>query len=120
MLVVEDDQDARVLISQLFREAHASVHEVSDVRSAVASLDTFAPHLVVSDIGMPEQDGYDLIQQIRAGGRDAGTLPAIALTAFARDEDSASTLRAGYQRHLGKPVDAGQLLQAASELTRRA
>jgi len=117
VLVVEDDKDARALISQLLREARASVHEVADVRSALASLDTFAPHLVVSDVAMPEQDGYDLIRQIRAGGRDAGTLPAIALTAFARDEDSASALRAGYQRHMGKPVDASQLLQAASDLT---
>ena len=117
VLVVEDDQDARVLISQLFREAHASVHEVADVRSALASLDSFAPHLIVSDIGMPEQDGFDLIRQIRAGGHDAGTLPAIALTAFARNEDSTSALRAGYQRHLGKPVDASQLLQAAADLT---
>ena len=120
VLVVEDDSDARVLVSQLLREAHADVREVADVRSALASLETFAPQLVVSDVGMPDQDGYDLIRQIREGGRDAATLPAIALTAFAREEDSAKAMRAGYQRHIGKPVDANLLLRTAAELTRRA
>ena len=120
VLVVEDDSDARALVSQMFREAHANVRDVADVRSALASLDAFAPQLVVSDVGMPDQDGYDLIRQIREGGRDAATLPAIALTAFARDEDSAKAMRAGYQRHIGKPVDANLLLRTAAELIHRA
>jgi PAS domain S-box-containing protein len=120
VLVVEDDGDARVLVGQLFREAQAEVQEVADVRSALAALDTFAPQLVVSDVGMPDQDGYELIRQIREGGRDAATLPAIALTAFAREEDSVKAMRSGYQRHIGKPVDASLLLRAAAELTARA
>ena len=92
--------------------------EVADVATALRVLGSFAPHLVVSDLGMPGQDGYDLIRQIRATGRSADTLPAIALTAFARDEDRNRALDAGYQHHVVKPVQAEQLLRIASELTR--
>ena len=81
-------------------------------------LDSFAPHLVVSDLGMPGEDGYDLIRKIRATGRSADTLPAIALTAFARDEDRNRALDAGYQYHVVKPVQPEHLLRIVSELTR--
>ena len=121
VLVVEDDDDAR---GPRRPAAHArrmpSVRDVADVHAALASLDTFKPPLVVSDIGMPGRDGYDLIRQMRDSGHDAAALPAIALTAFAREEDSAKAMRAGYQRHIGKPVDANLLLRTAAELTRRA
>ena len=118
ILVVEDDLDARTLVTEVFRDAHAEVCEVADVATALRVLGSFAPHLVVSDLGMPGQDGYDLIRQIRATGRSADTLPAIALTAFARDEDRNRALDAGYQHHVVKPVQAEQLLRIASELTR--
>jgi CheY-like chemotaxis protein len=118
ILVVEDDLDARTLVTGVFRDAHAEVCDVADVATALMVLGSFAPHLVVSDLGMPGQDGYDLIRQIRATGQGADTLPAIALTAFARDEDRNRALDAGYQYHVVKPVQPEQLLRIASELTR--
>jgi signal transduction histidine kinase/CheY-like chemotaxis protein len=118
VLVVEDDEDARTLLSRVLTSAEARVHEVEDVRAALDALDSFQPNLVVSDIGIPGEDGYDLIREIRARGFDAARLPAIALTAYARGEDRERALQAGYQRHLSKPIDVGQLVRAATSLTR--
>ena len=117
VLIVENDLDARTVVTTLFRDAQAEVCDVADVATALAVLESFTPELLVSDLGMPEQDGYDLIRQIRASGRGPDTLPAIALTAFARDEDRNRALEAGYQHHVVKPVKAEQLLRIASELT---
>jgi len=117
VLVVENDADALSLISGVFVSAQAEVRGVEDVRSALDALDAFRPQLVVSDIGIPGEDGYDLIRHIRARGLDAATLPAIALTAFARAEDREQALRAGYQHHLAKPVDLAQLVRVATTLT---
>jgi CheY-like chemotaxis protein len=118
VLIVEDDEDARGLLNRVLTSAEARVCEAEDVRGALDALESFQPNLVVSDIGIPGQDGYDLIREIRARGFDATRLPAIALTAFARSEDRDRALRAGYQRHLSKPVDVGQLVRAATSLTR--
>ena len=120
VLIVEDDEDARGLLNRVFTSAEARVCEVEDVRGALDALESFQPNLVVSDIGIPGQDGYDLIREIRARGLDAERLPAIALTAYARSEDRDRALRAGYQRHLSKPLDANQLVRAATSLTRQA
>jgi len=118
VLVVEDDDDARALISGVFEDAGAVVCATRDVPSALAQLDPFSPQLIISDLGIPGQDGYDLIRQVRADGRHASLLPAIALTAFGRDQDRLDALRAGYQQHVMKPVEPHQILQVASELTR--
>jgi CheY-like chemotaxis protein len=120
VLVVEDDEDARGLLNRVFTSAEARVCEVEDVPAALAALESFQPDLVVSDIGIPGEDGYDLIRQIRARGFDAARLPAIALTAYARSEDRERALQAGYQRHLSKPLDVGQLVRTATSLTRNA
>jgi PAS domain S-box-containing protein len=117
VLVVEDDDDSRALIARMLTQAQADVCDVADVPAAVGVLDTFKPDLVVSDIGIPGEDGYDLIRQIRSRGLDATRLPAIALTAYARSEDRVRALEAGYQRHLVKPVDFTQLIRAATLLT---
>jgi PAS domain S-box-containing protein len=117
VLVVEDDDDARGLIGDMFTRVQAEVYLAADVYAAVAALETFRPTVVVSDIGMPGQDGYDLIRQIRASGYDADALPAVALTAFAREEDRRRVLQAGYQAHVSKPVDIQQLLRTVVELT---
>ena len=75
------------------------------------------PDVLVSDIGMPEEDGYELIRRVRALAEpDGGKVPAIALTAYARAEDAAAALSAGYQRHISKPVDVGQLIATVAEL----
>jgi PAS domain S-box-containing protein len=118
ILIVEDDEDARGLLNRVLSSAEARVCEVADVRGALDALESFQPNLVVSDIGIPGEDGYDLIRQIRARGFDAERLPAIALTAYARIEDRERALQAGYQRHLSKPLDVGQLVRAATSLTR--
>jgi PAS domain S-box-containing protein len=120
LLVVEDDDDARVLIRRLLEDAGAEVFATSDVASALAGLEATRPALLISDIAIPVEDGYDLIRQIRDRGHDADSLPAIALTAFARSEDRDRALAAGYQAHLPKPVAAAQLLTVTSTLLQRA
>ena len=74
------------------------------------------PDILVSDIGMPNKDGYDLIREIRAHGISGDLLPAIALTAFARPEDRQQVLQAGFQMHISKPVDPGDFLEAIRNL----
>lgn len=117
VLVVDDDQDARLLVERVLRDAGASVAGAPDAATALDQLDSFAPHLLVSDIGMPGEDGYDLIRQIRQREDDRAALPAVALTAFARDTDRQLALEAGYQRHLAKPINAAQLLGIVADLT---
>jgi CheY-like chemotaxis protein len=119
LLIVDDDYDTRVLMRRLLEDAGAQVAAASDVASALASLDADPPALLISDIAIPDEDGYDLIRQVRARGYDADTLPAIALTAFARREDRDRALAAGYQAHLSKPVGAGELLALAFTLLQR-
>ena len=115
VLVVEDDFDARILIRRMLADAGAEVSDASDVDAAIACLDETRPAVVVSDIALPHQDGYDLIRRIRERYR-ADVLPAIALTALAREEDRSKALNAGYQAHLAKPVDPRQLLTVAAGL----
>jgi PAS domain S-box-containing protein len=116
VLVVEDDFDARVLIRRMLQDAGAEVNDAADVETALACLEGVQPAVLVSDIGIPHQDGYDLIRRIRERGHSAETLPAIALTAFARNEDRQRALTAGYQAHLAKPVRAPQLLSCIASL----
>jgi signal transduction histidine kinase/ActR/RegA family two-component response regulator len=111
ILVVDDEADARTLVRRVLEECGA---EVVTVGSAVEALAAIAGDggldVVVSDIGMPEHDGYDLIKQMRAMPGSAGRVPAIALTALARDEDRKLALLAGYQVHMSKPVDPAELV----------
>jgi PAS domain S-box-containing protein len=116
VLVVEDDQDARVLASRLLRAAGAEVSDVADADAAAALATRLLPAVLVSDIGMPGQDGYDLIRRLRADGLDASQLPAIALTAFAQKTDRERALVAGFQMHLSKPVSPNRLLTAVHTL----
>jgi PAS domain S-box-containing protein len=116
VLVVEDDADARSFVTRVLRDAGADVREAADVATALALLDPFAPHVLVSDVGMPQQDGYDLIRRVRERGHDAAALPAIAVTAFARDEDRRRALAAGYQEHLAKPINVTRLLEMTATL----
>ena len=77
------------------------------------------PHLIVSDIGMPVMDGYQLMRTFRAGEGTGEKIPAVALTAFARAEDSKRALLAGYQAHLAKPFDVAELVLVAADLAKR-
>ncbi len=110
ILVVDDDRDARELVARLLRDHGGQVVLAADVREALQVLASRRPQLLVSDIGLPEQDGYDLIRQVRALDSSLAAIPAIALTAFAREQDRRRVLEAGYQAHLTKPVNASQLL----------
>src|SRR5690606_7995764 len=83
---------------------------------AVAALERAVPDVLVSDISMPTEDGYGLIRRIRASGLGPDSLPAIALTAFARPEDESSILQSGFQLHLAKPVDVDALVPAVASL----
>jgi signal transduction histidine kinase len=112
ILVVEDEQDTRTFLVQLLRANGAVVLEAD---SAQQALDLFAggepPDILLSDIGLPQIDGYELMRRIRALGDAAGGgLPAIALTAYASFDDRTRALRAGYQTHLAKPVEPTELL----------
>ena len=112
MLLVDDDADVVEIIRMVLEEAGASVVSARTAREGLALLDTSGPiAVVVSDIGMPEMDGYAFMRTIRS--RETGaTVPAIALTAYARPQDEELAWRAGYQDHLPKPVDEERLLEA--------
>jgi len=110
VLIVEDDPDTRTLIERVLRDAGAQVAASDTVESALHRLETVVPDLLLSDIGMADQDGYELIRDIRKRGWSAERLPALALTAFARAEDREEALRAGYQEHIAKPVDPHRLV----------
>jgi hypothetical protein len=112
ILVVEDDADTRAFIVRILSAAGATVAEASSGDEALALLRIETPHLLVSDIGMAKLDGYQLIRDIRASGYDAGNLPAVALTAFSRQQDRTDALNAGFQAHLVKPIEADQLINA--------
>jgi signal transduction histidine kinase/CheY-like chemotaxis protein len=110
LLVVEDDADARELLSMILQEAGAEVTTASSANEALAAFDRQRPDVLVSDIGMPDGDGYSLIRKVRLlEGESAAKVPAVALTAFARAEDRGEALGSGFQAHLPKPIDPAEL-----------
>lgn len=118
VLAVDDDPDTRELLATLLREYHAEVKTVASAMEVLTSLESFAPDVLVSDIGMPDVNGYSLLQQIRAfPPEQGGNIPAIALTAYAREEDHQLALESGYSTHISKPLDPEQLVQAVASLT---
>ena len=117
MLVVEDEDDTRDILEVLLRESGAEVQAVADAEAAMQAMTSCPPDVLISDIGMPEIDGYELIRQVRRLTTDAGgRVPAIALTAFAHGTDHREALRAGYDRHLAKPVDAATLARTVRDV----
>lgn len=119
VLVVDDEPDARALIQRVLSGCRAEVRVAGSVAEALVVLARFRPHVLVSDIGMPNEDGYDLIRQVRSGGRTAAQMPAVALTAFARSEDRKRALLAGFQTHVAKPVDPQELVAVVASLAGR-
>ena len=119
VLVVDDEPDARELIKRLLAESRAKVFVAGSVPEALSLLDRHSFHVMVSDIGMPDQDGYDLIREIRARGLASKDLPAVALTAFARSEDRRRAMLAGFQVHVSKPVDPDELTAVVASLVGR-
>src|SRR6185295_15870755 len=105
-LVVDDEADAREMLSLTLLQCGAEAKTTASVREALDLLTRWQPHVLVSDVGMPGEDGYSLIARVRALGPDLGGLiPAVALTGYAGPEDRVRLLSAGYQKHIAKPVD---------------
>jgi len=119
ILIVDDDADARRLVSKKLQDAGANVTTAAIATEALELVDTTHPNLLVSDIGMPGQNGYELMEQIRANGHTAEDLPAIALTGFARKKDHDRALQAGFQVHLSKPTKLENLILLIATLTGR-
>jgi hypothetical protein len=119
VLVVDDDTDTCAVLSRILEETGAIVKTAFNVKSALAQFERSTPQVLVSDIGMPELDGYALIREVRARGYSYQALPAIALTALARPEDRRRALLAGYQMHMAKPIDASELTTAIAALLGR-
>ena len=115
VLVVEDDEEAREIVRATLERAGASVETVGNSHDARREVLADAPDVLISDIRMPEEDGYALIRSLREAGVET---PAIALTAYARREDADEARAAGYQIHLPKPVDAARLVDAVATLLR--
>jgi signal transduction histidine kinase len=120
VVVVEDEADTRELLVVALQQCGAEVAAFGTVPEALAWLDHSVPDVLVSDIGVPVEDGYSLIRKIRARepGR-GGNVPAAALTAYARAEDRLRALEAGYQTHLAKPVDPPELIATVARLAGR-
>jgi CheY-like chemotaxis protein len=119
VLVVDDDEDARRLTSRVLMQAGADVDAVSNVEDALTSVGQRQPHVLVSDLGMPVRDGFELIREVRGLGYSFQELPAVALTAFARTDDRRRALLAGFQVHLAKPVDPKELAVVVASLVGR-
>ena len=109
-LVVEDDKDAREFTKRVLTDAGAEVFEAADANTAFLEVKNGGVNFLISDIGMAGKDGYTLIRSLRESGFGPDMLPAIALTAFARPQDRADAIAAGFQEHMIKPVDAPTLI----------
>jgi PAS domain S-box-containing protein len=121
VLAVDDDPDARGLLTALLQHYGAEVLTVASAAEVLSVLETFQPDALVSDIGMPEVDGYTLIQRIRAlPAEKGGQVPAIALTAYARHDDQQQAFASGYQGHVTKPLEPALLVQALKALCHQA
>jgi CheY-like chemotaxis protein len=120
VLVVDDEPDARALIERLLQECEATVTTAGSASEALERVARDAPDVLLSDIGMPQEDGYSLMRRIRTLPGEAGQVPAIALTAYARAEDRAKALQAGYQLHLAKPVEPVKLVSMVASLVSQA
>jgi PAS domain S-box-containing protein len=120
VLVVDDDADTRRIIRQLLERHDAEVRTAANADEALQALAEQPPDALVSDIGMPGADGYQLIARVRELPADAGgQVPALALTAFARSQDRTRALMAGYQAHVAKPFEAQEFLANVGSLVRR-
>jgi hypothetical protein len=119
VLVVDDEADARALVSRLLSDCDAVVTTAASADDAVQRVLADRPDVVVSDIGMPGEDGYSLIRRIRSLGKEqGGDVPAVALTAYARAEDRIRAITAGFQHHVAKPVEPAELIAIVASLTR--
>jgi signal transduction histidine kinase len=120
VLLVDDEAEARQIISTVITRTGAEVRSCESAHEALAKLSEWKPDVILSDIAMPEEDGYSFIRKVRSLPRDkGGDTPAAALTAYARDIDRSQALAAGYQMHIPKPIGASQLVTMIARLAGR-
>jgi signal transduction histidine kinase/ActR/RegA family two-component response regulator len=122
VLLIDDDDDARELSMAVLEQCGARVKAVSSSAQAIATLlespRSLLPHVIVSDLGMPAQDGYQLIRRIRAIDNELGRIPAVAVTGYATADDVQRALSAGFQLHISKPMDPAAFVAAVADLAR--
>jgi CheY-like chemotaxis protein/anti-sigma regulatory factor (Ser/Thr protein kinase) len=120
VLVVDDEADARDLVATVLRGSGAEVTTASSAERGLELLIQSPPAVLLSDIGMPNTDGYELIRRVRALAETRGAqTPAVALTAYAREQDRRRALEAGFQRHVAKPVEPSELVRIVTSLVHR-
>jgi CheY-like chemotaxis protein len=120
ILVVDDEPDARALLKRVLENCEAEVILAASAAEALKLLRQRKPDVLVSDVGMPDEDGYSLIRKVRGlPVREGGTTPAVALTAYARAEDRVQALVSGFQHHLTKPVEPVELIAVIDSLVVR-
>lgn len=120
VLLVDDDQDTRELLSEFLEQSGAHVVSASCAADGLAALDCAVPAIIVSDIGMPEMNGYDFMRAIRERAPDkGGSTKAVALTAFNSQEDRRCALEAGFQMHLCKPIELNALASVLVNVSRQ-
>ena len=118
VLTVDDEPDSCQLIKQLLEDAGAEVEMAGSVLEALSALERFKPSILLSDLSMPDHNGYELLARIRKLSEErGGKIPAIAVTAFARPDDKARCMDWGFQGHVSKPIFAGELIKKVVELT---
>jgi CheY-like chemotaxis protein len=117
ILVVDDDDDSRDFLTFALTESGAKIYSAESAASAFGAMESFQPNLIISDIGMPQEDGYSFMQRIRQLPEYlGGQIPAIALTAYAGDSDRQKAILAGFQTHLAKPIMPDELVDAVIQL----
>ena len=117
VLLVEDDDDSRKLLATMLKRYGARVTAAKSAKEALSVFDGELPDVMISDIGMPEQDGYELIRKVRAMPPErGGRIPAIALTGYASKKDRERALAAGYQQHIAKPIEQADMIAAIAKL----
>jgi len=122
VLLVEDESSARVVLGRLLEQHGAQVRGVGSAAQAFEAFELRRPSLIIADVGMPDEDGYSLITRLRRLEQERGIkrVPAVAVTAFARGEDRARALAAGFDDHLPKPIDIERLVALLTDLLRDA
>jgi CheY-like chemotaxis protein len=121
VLAIDDEEDALTLLRLVLETAGADVTTLASPVAALEAMAAVTPDVLVVDLGMPEMDGFEFIARVRASSDPRiRNVPAAALTAFARSEDRTKALRSGFEMHLAKPVDPGELVASVATLARRA
>lgn len=120
VLIVDDEPDARELVQRFLERCEANVLVAGSASEALKAVTEHRPHVIISDIGMPGTDGYELMRMVRSLPKDqGGRTPALALTAFARAEDRTRAMHAGFNLHLSKPIDGRELVAIVGSLSGR-